>query len=137
MVLATVFVDAKLQNWKQFTTHLCCESPTQWLFLSTLNYKIESNSQLCWEVGTFRSTVFVDAKLQNWKQFTTTMQMSYHIHILFLSTLNYKIESNSQQAANQGFWNATVFVDAKLQNWKQFTTQFTFYIDEDNCFCRR
>ena len=45
--------------------------------------------------------------------------------MLFLLPLNYKIESNSQQKFGcVDYWLA-VFATSKLQNWKQFTTDFT------------
>ena len=117
-----VFHTAKIQNWKQFTTHGSKGRTCQPLCFTLQRYKIESNSQRkpsvkrqangcvshCKDTKlkaihnywTYRvakaEVVFHTAKIQNWKQFTT------YVHDLRIGTMlcftlqRYKIESNSQ-----------------------------------------
>ena len=137
-------------------------------------YKIESNSQLLWigyvkqvccvshckdtklkaihnlseAVKSAQKVVFHTAKIQNWKQFTTTLQKTSHHVVLCFTLQRYKIESNSQHLDEavirftgcvshckdtklKAIHNYlcvihtvyhVVFHTAKIQNWKQFTT---------------
>ena len=59
-------------------------------------YKIESNSQLSVTSSTAGGVVNHNAKIQNWKQFTTTPTVINAPKMLLITMQRYKIESNSQ-----------------------------------------
>ena len=104
------------------------------------------NSLVCFPLFLF--VVFHTAKIQNWKQFTTTVKFVLYRQMLCFTLQRYKIESNSQHVTMPSddkiccvshckdtklkaihnfvryfyfFW-LVVFHTAKIQNWKQFTT---------------
>ena len=169
-----VFTYAKIQIWKQFTTdNRVCTHLLQ-LCLPMQRYKFESNSQqlshgrntltrcvyLCKDtnlkaihnatssVRVLCKVVFTYAKIQIWKQFTTTSDQGATKGTLCLPMQRYKFESNSQlyywfvlswtrcvylckdtnlKAIHNLIWgtpstNSVVFTYAKIQIWKQFTT---------------
>ncbi len=66
--------------------------------------------------------VLTYAKIQIWKQFTTVLSSFVASALLCLPMQRYKFESNSQQAWHCDEWRAVVLTYAKIQIWKQFTT---------------
>jgi len=173
-LLRVVVQRAKIQNWKQFTTSFIIVSSSSKLLFKEQRYKIESNSQ---HIVRYRPAgagccskskdtklkaihnlyilvlicIFVvvqRAKIQNWKQFTTILLLSFSSFLLLFKEQRYKIESNSQHLIERCFIvnsccskskdtklkaiHNNVITDnilyivvvqrAKIQNWKQFTT---------------
>ena len=143
-----VFHTAKIQNWKQFTTQSEVIRRSEGLCFTLQRYKIESNSQLSLPspyyflccVSHCKDTklkaihnewrcfwllwrvVFHTAKIQNWKQFTTSTIFLVLSGELCFTLQRYKIESNSQLLFCYYSFCHVVFHTAKIQNWKQFTT---------------
>ena len=83
-LLSAVFIDSKLQNWKQFTTwennvanHVRC-----FYRLKITKLKAIHNIPWCWFPLFF--AVFIDSKLQNWKQFTTSLHLYSSYRMMFL-----------------------------------------------------
>ena len=127
-----VFHTAKIQNWKQFTTHWFAFRCSYSLCFTLQRYKIESNSQLPWSLSytgrccvshckdtklkaihnmwqchlMTRFVVFHTAKIQNWKQFTTLCDTFISFDLLCFTLQRYKIESNSQQISVS--WNTFI-----------------------------
>ena len=147
--VVVVFYTAKIQNWKQFTTVSLHTSLVRMLCFTLQRYKIESNSQhRCGKDISFSGcvlhckdtklkaihnhftllvflmrVVFYTAKIQNWKQFTTKLSVGIVFQPLCFTLQRYKIESNSQRLSSNILATSVVFYTAKIQNWKQFTTQ--------------
>ena len=98
-VLRVVFYTAKIQNWKQFTTAWKILIVFSSLCFTLQRYKIESNSQ----------HIFDDDK--------------QHIGcVLHCKDTKLKAIHNHRYANNN--WLRVVFYTAKIQNWKQFTTDY-------------
>ena len=117
-----VFTYAKIQIWKQFTTAECCTrvfSCCVYLCKDT-NLKAIHNMRRCCECPSI--VVFTYAKIQIWKQFTTTKRDWYDDVTLCLPMQRYKFESNSQRSCGCCSLSPVVFTYAKIQIWKQFTT---------------
>ena len=146
-----VYANAKIQIWKQFTTCGDYRPIDSTLFMPMQRYKFESNSQPEPAVIAIWQVVYANAKIQIWKQFTTTVIVSLFVILLFMPMQRYKFESNSQRVTslrdimacclcqckdtnlkaihNSGMSLANslqvVYANAKIQIWKQFTTQWT------------
>ena len=147
-----VFTYAKIQIWKQFTTYTKRIVGYQELCLPMQRYKFESNSQLDVAIcKTFRRcvylckdtnlkaihndsihvfnrifVVFTYAKIQIWKQFTTmttSNKISYSCVYLCKDT-NLKAIHNYTALGLRS--RSVVFTYAKIQIWKQFTTDSPF-----------
>ena len=96
--LLVVFTYAKIQIWKQFTTHTAMLIRFQscvYLCKDT-NLKAIHNWDFLVMIGLV--VVFTYAKIQIWKQFTTSAWDSPVAPKLCLPMQRYKFESNSQQA---------------------------------------
>ena len=120
--LGVVFTYAKIQIWKQFTTTAFTYSTAYSLCLPMQRYKFESNSQLWRRVTKSVTVVFTYAKIQIWKQFTTIRHLVCVLALLCLPMQRYKFESNSQLIPLSSVRLCVVFTYAKIQIWKQFTT---------------
>ena len=184
-MLVVVFTYAKIQIWKQFTTSYVQQQQFLQLCLPMQRYKFESNSQqrfmvqpltsscvyLCKDTNLKAihnrflkdvaqlSVVFTYAKIQIWKQFTTSFKTTADSDQLCLPMQRYKFESNSQRfsscftwlcscvylckdtnlkaihnvSVNSSRWALVVFTYAKIQIWKQFTTGFSTYVSKYGC----
>ena len=143
-----VFTYAKIQIWKQFTTVQYNAITQRMLCLPMQRYKFESNSQLTFWGVLLVKVVFTYAKIQIWKQFTTISWRKIKFNKLCLPMQRYKFESNSQllptdwatarscvylckdtnlkaiHNSDVGYscGRCVVFTYAKIQIWKQFTT---------------
>ena len=165
---------AKIQIWKQFTTAMINYLVEHSLPNLLQRYKFESNSQhsarsaavslrcqiSCKDTNlkaihnfiaiwiNFRNVAKSPAKIQIWKQFTTSFKTHLYYQMLPNLLQRYKFESNSQLAKRENAAQAgcqisckdtnlkaihnycTKFYDfhnvakspAKIQIWKQFTT---------------
>ena len=111
-------------------------------------YKFESNSQQITSTHSFATVVYANAKIQIWKQFTTSQRQAHLWLMLFMPMQRYKFESNSQLQNLFKSWRysclcqckdtnlkaihnwrtvfpttrTVVYANAKIQIWKQFTT---------------
>ena len=119
---SAVFHCAKLQFWKQITTRWRLWLRHPWLYFTALNYNFESKSQLTTVVEMAANAVFHCAKLQFWKQITTARSVSARTQTLYFTALNYNFESKSQRIGCDRSAGLAVFHCAKLQFWKQITT---------------
>ena len=117
-----MFYTAKIQNWKQFTTSDVVITSSLGCVLHCKDTKLKAIHNFD-EIGEdVANVVFYTAKIQNWKQFTTELSTAMSSRMLCFTLQRYKIESNSQPHCSLVEKKLVVFYTAKIQNWKQFTT---------------
>ena len=120
-----VFHTAKIQNWKQFTTHWHKGRGANGCVSHCKDTKLKAIHNVPPTVPPTVPVVFHTAKIQNWKQFTTHGFIIGILSVLCFTLQRYKIESNSQLPVILATSGLVVFHTAKIQNWKQFTTNLT------------
>ena len=91
-----VFYTAKIQNWKQFTTTFVKHLGNISCVLHCKDTKLKAIHNATGGWATLTTVVFYTAKIQNWKQFTTTLFVPHMFNMLCFTLQRYKIESNSQ-----------------------------------------
>ena len=120
---SVVFANAKILNWKQFTTfncfcytHICCFCKCKDTKLKAIHN--HSQSILCEPL-----VVFANAKILNWKQFTTHSLRGDFLRRCFCKCKDTKLKAIHNIARIIIFFCNVVFANAKILNWKQFTTR--------------
>ena len=105
-----MFHTAKIQNWKQFTTNQAIYGFAGALCFTLQRYKIESNSQLLIFIRHFFISCVSHCK-------DTKLKAIHNVPLVIAKV------------------GVVVFHTAKIQNWKQFTTNgYTFWYSEQLCF---
>ncbi len=113
---------AKIQIWKQFTTHIGRYHLHGWLCLPMQRYKFESNSQLEFLSGSMPWCCAYLCKDTNLKAIHNHQNILTIMMWLCLPMQRYKFESNSQLIILFFLLIVVVLTYAKIQIWKQFTT---------------
>ena len=117
-----VFTYAKIQIWKQFTTHEDKYVYLYQLCLPMQRYKFESNSQHDSARSEEHGSCVYLCKDTNLKAIHNFMECVPYDYKLCLPMQRYKFESNSQRLVDYSSVYIVVFTYAKIQIWKQFTT---------------
>ena len=103
--------DAKIQIWKQFTTHDCLVFGLVKLQYPMQRYKFESNSQLM--IVWFLVWLSCNIRCKD-----TNLKAIHNVPRLFICQSRVAIS------------------DAKIQIWKQFTTDLLYYVQVGSCNIR-
>ena len=118
-----VFANAKILNWKQFTTSDGLVTTWECCFCKCKDTKLKAIhnwfTSLCYSVG----VVFANAKILNWKQFTTLCLSYTLLWGCFCKCKDTKLKAIHNGVCVKGFLLIVVFANAKILNWKQFTTE--------------
>ncbi len=118
---------AKIQIWKQFTTIGKFDTSFNSCAYLCKDTNLKAIHNYWFVVMSFLIVVLTYAKIQIWKQFTTTVPTFVISSKLCLPMQRYKFESNSQLYLRQQLTKSVVLTYAKIQIWKQFTTvHFSF-----------
>ena len=118
-----VVATAKVQIFKQITTSCEAVHVRVKLLLLPQRYKFSSKSQLVANVFTASSVVVATAKVQIFKQITTTLEVWKNTHRLLLLPQRYKFSSKSQLYRAPYAHTRVVVATAKVQIFKQITTK--------------
>ena len=132
-----VVATAKVQIFKQITTCLLIGAALVMLLLLPQRYKFSSKSQRHCRNRCHKFVVVATAKVQIFKQITTSVNRIRVRVLLLLLPQRYKFSSKSQLALILSFLKIVVVATAKVQIFKQITTTSLSFRPPSGCCCYR
>ena len=133
---AVVFANAKILNWKQFTTVKYTQKNFTRCFCKCKDTKLKAIHNSPAFVFLYEGVVFANAKILNWKQFTTILLWCIYKLSCFCKCKDTKLKAIHNDFLGLPTTHIVVFANAKILNWKQFTTLSKAVCVLICCFCK-